>query len=164
MKKLLLIIPLLFGIGALFAIPAPKAMAQSGLQFCAGGNVAINAWSGGPAIKTWACDFSNNNFFTVITNQNAKQYSNIEDTGGGFDDGLCIGDLNNNPNDAHSGLVGGCGGSAIGWGGNWGTRLCDNNNGIEFWNAHWNGWLVGSLPDGTSFFNNGPPTCYVFTV
>lgn len=165
-RNILVALAVLFAAAGL-VLPAAAAHAQSGLQFCyqnSSHNVALNAWDSTTQINAWNCDYSDNNFFTVITNQNQTQYSNIEFTGGGFGDGECIGNYGNTSGDERSGLVGGCGGSGIGWGGNWGTQLCDSNNGIEFWNAHSGGWLGPSgLVNGDAFYNNKPgPYCFVF--
>jgi hypothetical protein len=164
MRKILIALTVLFAAAGL-ALPAAAAHAQSGLQFCdTGPGDALNAWSGGPQINVYGCNYVDNNFFTVIQNASNSNYWNIEDTGGGFYDGYCIGDLGNSPSVTRAGLVGGCGGQTIGWGGNFGDRLCDNNNGLEFYNVHHNGWLVPNGNNAGDQFdlNGAEPVCFVF--
>lgn len=148
-------------------LPATAAFADSGpIQACIGTVTpwCLDAWNGGPLIKVYGTNGGQNTVFDTITNQNQTQFTQIEFDPGGILQGQCIGDVGNNPNDARSGFVTGCGGSGIGWGGNWGVQNCASNQGVEFWNAHWNGWLgpENANGNGTQFYNNKPtPYCFL---
>lgn len=148
------------------ALLAPAAHAASGNFWCIEtADWCLNAWNGGPFVKVYNSNGGTNNYFTDI-NSATLGYANMEDTGDGNYAGYCIGDYNNNANDARAGLVGGCGASNIGWGGNMGTQFCANNTGVEFWDAHWNGWLgpENSNGNGTQFYLNKPnPYCFIFS-
>jgi hypothetical protein len=130
-------------------------------QFCIeAADWCLDAWNGGPAVNVYSSNGGANTLFSDITNSNPS-YANFEFEG----NGECIGDYGNSPSDARAGLVGGCGTSGIGWGGNFGTQFCANNTGIEMYNVHNQGWLgpQNSNGNGTAFYLNKPnPYCFIF--
>jgi hypothetical protein len=151
--------------GAFTLVPATAAHAIAGDQFCWLNQDCLNAWSGGPAVKV-NTENSPHDKFTVINAAGGGGYFNIEYVGTGSYTEHCIGDYGNNPSDAKTGLVGGCGTTGIGWGGNFTSRTCGSGNsaGLEFYDVHWGGWLSpSSAPDiGTYFYlNSATPHCFV---
>ena len=142
-------------------------------QFCYqnGSYACLNAWSGGPFVKTYTGGpetSDTNQDFTLIHNP-ATDYAEIAFTGGGSWSGYCVGDSNNNPNLADAGLVS-CGTSGdAGWGTNLavGTNGCPANE-VAFFDSHWSGYLgpPNGYVDGSDFFLNKPyatPTCFSVT-
>lgn len=152
------------GTGLIVATPAHANSAPS--QFCIGTVTpwCIDAWDGGPLIKVYNQNGGQNTVFETLVNQNDLRYTQIEFAPGGILQGQCIGDVGDNPNDARAGFVTGCGGSGIGWGGNFGVQGCASGQGVEFWDAHWNGWLgpQNGNGNGTQFYLNKPtPYCFI---
>jgi hypothetical protein len=164
MRKILYILAALFAAAGL-AIPAAAAHAQGSEQFCIeSADWCLDAWNGGPQVNVYNSNGGANTVFSEIGNSNPA-YVNMEFTGNGVDGG-CIGDLGNNSSVARAGLVGGCGTSGIGWGGNFGVQFCAANTGVEFYDVHWGGWLgpQNSNGNGTAFYLNKPnPYCFIFS-
>jgi len=138
-----------------------SAYAQNvtGDQFCFN-NFCLNAWNGGPYVNEFTQGVANN-YFTVISNQPATGYVNLEFTGSRspYEFG-CIGDFGNSQTDARAGLSP-CGGGNVPWGGNFTATHCPG--GLAFKNVHWNGWLApASAGDGTPYYlNSASEACFV---
>jgi hypothetical protein len=153
---------LLLALGVLW-FAAPKAFAGSGNQWCDGAGTCLNAWGGGPLVKTYGYPAVNNDF-TVIGDYNECNggYTTstcpghgvgagwpivmFEDTDGGAYSGSCAGDYQNNQGDAKMGLGLSCAGT-----GGWGSNLVKFGNGcggwVSFWDIHWAAWM--SYPTNT---------------
>ena len=115
----------------------------------------INAWSGGPLIKQYngGQNTANNNF--TLSQQSPTVYYALRFDG----NSNCIGDYQNDQNDAKAGLVScGTGGTGEGWGANFttGTSGCPNGE-SWFHNVHWNGYLgPADGSNGSQFYLNKP--------
>jgi hypothetical protein len=150
-------------VGTFAVLPAVAAHAASGEQWCTQGSLCLNGWNGGPEVNVESKNAGNNDFI-LLTNGN---YVNITFAAGDGQYKLdCVGDFGNLSTDARAGLVGGCGGSGVGWGGNFTPISCSNSygTGYEFKNAHWtNGYLAPSnSANGSAFYlNTGTPYCYI---
>lgn len=147
-----------------FAVTAPGAHA-AGLGECfywpdGGNHATLNAWNGGPFVKSWhSCAFPNDSFFIAsVQNSNDVQ---IEFTGNSGWAGHCVGDAYNDPNNASTSLDT-C--SPAGWGTLFvplESGYCASNQ-IAFKNVHWsavtghNAYLGPANPygDGSSFYLN----------
>jgi len=138
-------------------------------SLCAsGGQACLNAWNGGPAVKVYQPSQSPNSGFEWITAADSR-YVNVLYTNN-LGNPLCVGDLNNDPGDAHAGLVN-CGAGALGWGANFEKWPCVDSRGISgvsFRSAHWSNGSNGAWlgPNGTtngSWFFNNKPSQYCFT-
>lgn len=152
---------MILAVGA--AIPfMSTAHAVTGMDECVNGTECLWAYNGGPEILVGSPGGVNNLFYN-ISNGNTD-YVNIEFVGQGSYVGWCVGDAGDNEYTAAAGLVGGCGGSGIGWGGNFTVRSCNNNDGLEFYNVHNEGWLIPDNPNnGAGWELDGPePQCLKF--
>lgn len=118
-----------------------------------GNHAALNAWNGGPDINVYhSCADPNDRFTILFPGGNNIQ---LEFTGGGANNGKCIGDFNNNQGTASTGLTG-CNPAG------WGTLFQENLNAncgsgqIAFWNNHWQGFLgpAQNYTDGSNFYLN----------
>ena len=72
------------------------------------GYACLNAWSGGPFVKTYTGGpetSDTNQYFTVFQNDAIGGYTEVGFIGDSSYSGDCIGDSNNNPNLANAGLV-----------------------------------------------------------
>ena len=145
------------GLVAAFSTPSNAA---SGFQYVSGfqgGVQVVNAWNGGPWVKVYNMTGSTNNDFTAEQNPNTGAADPvIMFTGNGAWSGRCVGDANNDSGDARASLDAcATNGNTGGWGTNWTFGSSGCNSGQEwFHNNHWNGYLAGSGPNGTSFYLN----------
>jgi hypothetical protein len=149
--------------GTFLAFGASPALADfNDTQICA--SVCVNAWNGGPAVKTeTSYGAEPNDEFNVDTLSNDNTY--IEFIGGGPWSGDCVGDFDNDSGLADTALDQ-C--PTISNGGGWGTNFkemsCGSEGGVEFKNNHWGGYLA---PDGNSsgeffYLNVASPYCFGF--
>lgn len=113
-------------------------------QFC------LNEWNGDGLVKAYTGQVTNDNFRINCGSQNC----NIQNE----NDGLYIGDYQNNQGDAKAGMVN--------YGG-WGTAFFEvSQNGcgyptFQLKNVHWNAWLAFSLFDGAqAYLNTGDLLCF----
>jgi hypothetical protein len=122
----------------------------TGNRWCYG-QAQINAWSGGPWVNSYnGCPGPSNGDFTTIRLSPSTNLA-LEFTGGGAWAGRCVGDANNDPNDARTSLDS-CGSNGVGEG--WGVDFTFVGQGTcpsgqyYFRNAHWTGATSGYLgPD-----------------
>ena len=148
-------------------VAAPSAVG-SGFQYQYQG-AFINAWGGGPWVKVYT-DYAVNNDFTVIqdTQSGYQMIKRTNGTGGN----ACIGDANNDPNDARTSLDS-CG-SPVGVGNGWGTDFLISSGypcaAGQWWfrNVHWSGvdgaYLgpPNNFVNGSYFYLNKPVAAYCF--
>jgi hypothetical protein len=140
------------------------AEAASGNQFCSvGPEVCINAYQYGPWVKVWTSRGSTANDFTLGYDSTLGVYY-LRFTGGGTWNNYCIGDANNDPNDART-AMGACpsGSNSGGWGTNFYLDLSDCGSGAEaFQNKHFNGYMSPSgFSNGSQYYlNAGSPFCF----
>jgi hypothetical protein len=141
-------------------LTANSASAATRYQICFGGS-CLNAWNGGPLVKVYSSGAANN-FFETYHNPNNGYYEILflNMTPYGHD---CVGDYNNNPNDAKAGLYSDCTAGSIAWGANFteDTSHCGAGE-IAFRNVHWGGWLApAGLSNGSQFYlNNSSAHCF----
>jgi len=141
------------GTGLAFVTTSGTAYAT---QWCAAtGTACLNAWGGGPEVNVYSPGAAKNNF-NLIPN---GVYYNLQFAGSGTYHGWCVGDYGDNSTDARAGMVGGCGTSNIGWGGNYYADPCTGVNGGAgeyFNNYHWAAFLGPYAGVGTAFYLNKP--------
>lgn len=119
----------------------------TGNRWCYG-QAQINAWGGGPWVNSYdGCPGPSNGDFTVIHLTPSTNLA-LKFTGGGPNDGRCVGDANNDPSDARTSLNS-CGTNGVGEG--WGVDFTFIGQGscpagqYYFQNAHWSGATNGYL-------------------
>lgn len=147
----------------------PSAHAQS-TQICDSASECLNAWSGGPYVKTYSPNVSNDNFGEQAVAGRCRAGSALTTAGCPFANvpaGLpiiqvrydnasneCVGDLNGSSGDAHAAVNTGCNNTVTGSGGGYGTLFIVNTSssgcpsGNLFVNVHWSSnWnsQVGNL-------------------
>lgn len=162
---------------AAVAVPTGAVTAQPASAINAGNNWCLsttpycwNAWGGGPWVKqyTGGANQANGDFIWDHGLALPAQYLFFANAGSNWY-GQCIGDANNNPNDARASLnpcpgVNGGSGSGDGWGTHWtrDTASCPNGY-VAFKNNHWGGWLGPDVVgvNGSQFYLNKPnPYCF----
>lgn len=127
------------------------------------GAICLNAWNGGPLVKVFSGGAANN-YFEPYQNPNNGYYEILflNQTPYGHD---CVGDYNNNANDAKAALYSDCTAGRIAWGANFteDTSNCGAGT-MAFRNVHWGGWLgPAGLNNGDQFYLN-KPSRYCFKV
>jgi hypothetical protein len=178
--KVLIATAVLGLVGGLSTVGVPSAHALTGTEYCDHNVYCANAWSGGPLVKSYQYSSTSNNFWNIQVNTNYCNQGYTTSTcpwsntppdmqiiqfrfqGGGTYDGDCIGDYQNDPYDAKSGLVG-----CSGWGANfiYDNVPCGGQNYDAFYNIHWSGsWSTArgfSFPDGNGnqAYNNAVALC-----
>lgn len=123
-------------------------------EVCAGdptqGAFCLNAWNGGPLVKAYTGQVTNDDFQLNCGSQNC----NIEDQ----NTGTYVGDYQNSKYNAKAGLVG-----YGGWGTNFGVTPGDDSCGNDFLlhNFHWAANLSFGFFDGAqAYLNTGDDTCF----
>ena len=169
----------LLGVGVASGMPA---YAGTGNQWLSTTAHTINAWDGGPFIKSYQYPAVNNDF-TWVNNDSACNggrttstcpghgvpsglaIGSLKFTGSGAWVGRCVGDESNDPNQADTSLDD-CPTPGVdngGYGTNFvyyppGTNTC--NSQLILYNIHWNGFL--RIPDSNGakiFLNNSTASC-----
>ncbi len=117
-------------------------------------NACVNAWDGGPAIDTYTVMGSEpNDELYVGTLNNGNYY--LQFIGGGVYNDECIGDYNNSPTNASTGLDP-C--PTNSYSGGWGTNFKESGcspEGTKFENNHWGGYLApGQFVNETPWYLN----------
>jgi hypothetical protein len=170
MMRLLRIIPLIAVLVAGAAVSVTGATPAGAFQqeICQA-NAALNpefpclnAWNGGPYVKSYSPGVSNENFAEQDVFNRCESGSALTTNGcpiagipAGYlivqlrySNGQCVGDLNGASGDAHAALTT-CNNPNTGQGGAYGTifvaRATSCSNGDGYWNAHWSSNWNGSL-------------------
>ena len=163
--------------GAMTAAAATSAYAGSGNQWCNDQCHTVNAWNGGPFVKSYQYPAVNNDFTWVnndtycgngVTTSTCPGHGipagyfigGLKFTGSGAWVGHCVGDESNDPNQADTSLDV----CNTGWGVNF-VYLSGNGNTcgpgkVVLYNIHWNGYL--RIPDSNGskiFLNNAAGSC-----
>ncbi len=154
---------------ALTASPA-LAVPNTGNNWCIGNsNDCMNAWNGGPWVKqyTGGPGVANGDFTWDHGSALPAQYLVFTNYGSAWSN-QCIGDANNDPNDARASMNA-CPGATTGTGtDNWGTHItaysspCSNGY-LAFKDNHWNNWIgPANLTDnGAQYYLHKPvPFCF----
>lgn len=121
-----------------------------------------DAWNGGPLIKDYRSQGANNDFTLFSWSDLSAGFRLSNGNPNDAYDGECIGDNNNDQNDAKAGL----------WdcslGAPWGARFTLSNctydglAGYYVYDIHWGGYLSWGTGNGSqAFLNNQTPTCLV---
>jgi hypothetical protein len=149
-----LLVACLLATGSVSFLTANSASANT-TEMCFGGS-CLNAWNGGPLVKVYQGGAAND-YFEPYYNTNNGYYEilflNMTPYGH-----YCVGDYNNNANDAKAGLYSDCTAGRIAWGANFteDTSSCGAGD-IAFHNVHWGGWLApAGLSNGSQFYLNNP--------
>jgi len=150
-------IAMLFGVGIATTGTAHASVWDG--QWCSTGlSGCINAWGGGPFVKQYnGVNVKNNNF--SLFQQSPTVYYSLKFFGGGTYNGKCIGDANNDQNDARAYLDScGTGGTGEGWGVNFTTGQSGCPTGYSwFHNVHWGGYLgPAGTGNGSQYYLNKP--------
>lgn len=162
------------------AVATTPAYAGTGNQICNSSAECLNAWNGGPFVKSYGYSPSIvNNDFTFVNNINecnggittstcpghgiaaGQGIGALKFTGSGPWVGRCIGDAYNDQNNASSSLdacPGGANGNG-GWGVNvvWVTHNTCAGSDVIIYDIHWNGyirWPNGTQNGQTVYLNN----------
>ena len=157
--------PLLLSLGLIagtVALASPARADVATYQYCDSNNWCINAWGGG---GTYANEYAANvvNDYWTLT---GNTYDNIDQVFNNMQNvGACIGDLNNDQNNARAGVQFGCSGT-VPWGANFIASFCDSNSGWTFYDVHWGGYLAPATPEHSGqalYLNSATPKCWHIT-
>jgi hypothetical protein len=144
MKRLVFILAFIASmLGLIFATGGIARAHPGGICDQAAGGKCFNAWNGGPYVKvndpgTPNSDFSLQSLGTTTTNNPiVGNPVGLTIVGFVFTPGVCVSDLNNNPNDAHMAVtINTCNGQ--GWGSRFVAYQSDCTVGFNtFVNVHW---------------------------
>lgn len=155
------------------------AYAGSGNQICNQNSYCLNAWNGGPYVKSEIFGAVNNDFTLVstgacnggITTSTCPGHGiaagqgivGLKFTGSGGWVGRCIGDASNDPNLADSSLdTCPTGTTSGGYGTNivWDTHNTCGSGYVILYDIHWNGYIrVADNNGSTVYLNNSSGSC-----
>ena len=148
-----------FTLAFVASLPAWASVGRGAQYDQNGAGSYVNAWGGnvaGHLIKVNVGQTANNDF-TLVSNGNYVQLWSTPSSGGSSN---CISDNGNNSGDAKAGLNNCANGTP--WGANFILSFCTNSgqNGFEFKNAHWGGFLEANGGQGAQYYLNAPATCF----
>jgi hypothetical protein len=160
---------------------APALANGSGNQICTVGYAyCLNAWNGGPWIKSYSYSAQNNDFTFVndihecnggITTSTCPGHGiaagqgigGLQFTGGGSWNGQCIADAYNDTGDARAALNTGCPISNTGANGSnfvWVTQNTCGSAVALLYDIHWNGYIRVNESNGVQqYLNNASGSC-----
>ena len=157
-------------LGPAVVMTAGPAFADIGSNWCIGNSDdCINAWGGGPLVNVYTGGPVTNGLFAPVTDSHGQFGYLLFGHFGVTYSSKCIGDNNNDPNNARAALIacpGANGGSTSGDG--WGTHLTEDHTNcatgyVGYYDTHWRGWLgpVAGYGNGSAFYlNKQSPYCY----
>jgi hypothetical protein len=125
-----------------------SAQAGDGEYFSTSGHY-LNDWNSGAEVNVYNGQTLNDSFDPEPASN--PNYVNLVYTNNGSYKGYCIGDYGDNVSNPDTGMVGGCGTSSVGWGGNMELRTSGCSTGFGIYDIHWAAWVA---PSGSS---NGDP-------
>jgi len=152
--------------GIALAGPAHAQQEWNCCQFCAG-NLCFNGWNGGPSVRQYAPNVTNNDFDGYYDpNRPGAVY--LQFIGGGPYTGWCIGDSGDGSGNATTGLVG-CpsGNNTGGWGANFvpeGASVGCLGGTYAFYNQHWGGYVAPAAGGNGAEWYLNTPYVYCFSV
>jgi hypothetical protein len=162
MKRIITIVAItVASLGTVVGIGIPAAQAQSGYTWEDPSGYYLNDWNGGGYVNQYS-GYSDNDLFTDVFHTSG---TGMVFTGGGGNNGDCIGDYGSSKTDARAGIVYPCPGSSNpAWGSNLDELSCDNGTGLAFYDYHWGGYIAPSgAGNGDAFYLNGAETCFIFS-